>query len=142
LPEHLEQDDGDHGVDVDAVNIPADAGGKQCLHQFVVEIEKYVIASPVTEQFAYEDLAWVEVNILTFEHRVVDAGDLGVGTVAFGLGLFLVRHVILGVDGCYFTQVQAVFPIPRIDQPRVTESLQQEGDGLEPVTAMGISGMG
>ena len=43
-PKHLEQDHSDHRINIDTIDIAADTGGKQRLHQLMVEIEENIVA--------------------------------------------------------------------------------------------------
>ena len=95
LPEHLEQQRRDHRVDVHAVGVARDTGVEQLLHQRLVEGVEDVALAALLGQPGDEHLAWVVVDRLVLEHRVVHPGQLGDVQTACRLLAALVLRVLL-----------------------------------------------
>jgi hypothetical protein len=76
LPQYLQQQRGDHRIDVHAVDVARDAGVEQRLHQRPVVVVEDVVLAALLEELADEHFAGIEVDGPVLEHRVIDAGNL------------------------------------------------------------------
>jgi hypothetical protein len=108
----------------------------------VVEIVEGVVIVAPLEQLAHMDLARVVVDRAVLENRMVDARDLVDVEAADRLAVGLVARVLLGAARRQGLQVNLVPRIGRVVQVRVEEHIDEEGDALVAVAAMGVAGVG
>src|SRR4029450_12036362 len=142
LPENGEQQRRDNGIDVDAEHVARRAGIIKRLDKLTIEGVEDVKVAAFLDEPGDKAFAWIVVDGLALEDRVVHAGQCARPIKARLLRLRLLLLVRFGKACRHRLEIEAVIAIGWIPQVGVLELLQQERHALETIATMAVPAMG